>query len=565
MGFLSYAGKYSIGQDELKYGILLDADLTYPTLGLREGSQTVRVPEPRITEDGIEFLGYRFPNDEDGKIRVGRLLRASVSHITSHGVCASPTFVEPISHPTRFVDTVLRDLQVDAFLKVSHPDRLLDIAYSNALAVASFRRLDRVFLPATRVMAAILSKIFVGRLPGGLEEDESALVEDFSEKLLDIKTRFTKEEDNEEEIGSEIAETADLLLMRLRDFGPFVEVPLFPHTENVSTCSIFSKRDAPDDSEVVPLFREALKNLRGDAPGGDEVSTFWDKAVDVECVQAFSNNKIERGKEEKFLKAIEERLGPTRFKSIETPPENYGLYLKARDVIGGSSRRLLTNIMVVSNLEFEGIRKNYGVLDLQDAIQVVASKTERSDLFQRDELMKKSFSIAVLFDVSESVGMYAIENRARAVCIAEAIGGFLVDVSSCALYAFSDRLYVIKDGSEPFSRKVRARIGGVPFGGTTYMPDAMIAAAEFLKTKIEEQKILIVISDGVPYGYPGVHESLKEFTETFEEQGLIIIGIGVDTEKMGDLFRYSTAVYSQKDLIKKVSEIFMAASMQELT
>jgi len=164
--------------------------------------------------------------------------------------------------------------------------------------------------------------------------------------------------------------------------------------------------------------------------------------------------------------------------------------------------------------------------------------------------------------VSESVGMYALENRARAVCIAEAIGGFLVDVSSCAL---SDRLYVIKDGSEPFSRKVRARIGGVPFGGTTYMPDAMIAAAEFLKTKIEEQKILIVISDGVPYGYPEIHESLKEFTETFEEQGLIIIGIGVDTEKMGDLFKYSTAVYSQKDLIKKVSEIFMAASMQELT
>lgn len=565
MGFLSYAGKYSLGRDELKFSILLDSDLTYPTLGWREGSQTVRVPEPRITEDGIEFLGYGFPNDEDGKIRVGRLLRASVSHITSHGVCVSPTFVEPISHPTRFVDTVLRDLQVDAFLKTSHPDRLLDIAYSNALAVASFRRLDRVFLPATRVMAAVLSKIFVGRLLEGLEEDEAALVEDFSGKLLEIKTHFTKEEDNEEEMGIKLAETADWLVMRLRDFGPFVEAPLFPHTENASSCSIFSKRDAPGDSEVEPLFLEAIENLRGDAPREEEISTFWDKSVDVECVQAFSNNMIERGKEEKFLKAIEERLGPTRFRSIETPPEDYGLYLKARNIIGGSSRRLMTNIMVVSNLEFEGIRKNYGVLNLQDAIQVVASKTERSDLFLRDELMKKSFAIAILFDVSESVGMYALENRARAVCIAEAISGFLTDVSSCALYAFSDRLYVIKDGSEPFSRKVRSRIGGVPFGGATYMPDALKAAAEFLKTKIEEQKLLIVISDGVPFGYPGVRESLMELTEAFEEQGLIIIGIGVDTEKMGDLFRYSTAVYSQKDLIKKVGEIFMAASMQELT
>jgi hypothetical protein len=46
--------------------------------------------------------------------------------------------------------------------------------------------------------------------------------------------------------------------------------------------------------------------------------------------------------------------------------------------------------------------------------------------------------------------------------------------------------------------------------------------------------------------------------------GMILIGIGVDTERMGEHFRYSAGVYSQKDLINNVARIFLKASMSEL-
>jgi nitric oxide reductase activation protein len=288
------------------------------------------------------------------------------------------------------------------------------------------------------------------------------------------------------------------------------------------------------------------------------------RSEEVAGVQVFSNSKIEKDKEVKILARMREGLSDTRFRSIEMPPEDYHEYLRAKDIVGGSSRRLLNNIMQASNLEFEDIRKKYGVLDLSDAVQVVASKSDRSDVFLRDELMKQSFALVVLIDVSRSMGTAERENRARAICVADAMATFVTENTSCAIYAFSDRLYVLKDGSEAFSKSVRARIGGVPFEGTTYMPDALKAAAEFLKSKAEEQRIILVISDGYPYGYEGIYEALEENTLAYMGGGMILIGIGVDTERMGEYFKYSAGVYSQKDLINNVSRIFLRASMSEL-
>ncbi|MFQ6053900.1 MAG: hypothetical protein ACE5OO_06725, partial [Candidatus Bathyarchaeia archaeon] len=147
---------------------------------------------------------------------------------------------------------------------------------------------------------------------------------------------------------------------------------------------------------------------------------------------------------------------------------------------------------------------------------------------------------------------------------AEAVKDIIPDPKAWAFYAFSDRLYVLKDGSEAYSRRVRARIGGVPFDGATYMPDALKAAAEFLRGKTEEQRIIFILSDGYPFGYPGVTEALAEVTELYEGRGVIIIGIGFDTERMGALFKYNAAVYSQRDLIKRVGRVFLRASMEEL-
>ena len=563
MGFLDYAGTLSLQKDPLKVKILIDSRWAYPGLGWDGSMPVVRVPEPRTSDEAIEFLGYVFPPDETGKIRVGRLFRAAVTHLTAHTLMGQPP-TEATSHPARFTGTLLRDLQADAYVAASHPERLADLAYANALAVSSMKRLERIYLPATRVMTAILSKALAGRLNGELAEAEIQLVEEVLDRLSEAKEIYAASLNGEETNVDELEETAGWIAGRIGELGPFVETPGFPHAENASSCSIYVQRSPPRDQEIEPYFMDAMDALGGAPPDGGAMVSCWGRAVDVECLQAFSSTIIQREKERKVLRRLEERLSQSRFKSIEIPEPAYSEYLRARELIGGSSRRLLNSIIVATNFEFEDIRKKYGVLDLADAIQVIASKSPRNDIFMRDEIMKRSFSIAILLDVSRSMRTTPLENRARAICVAEAAKDIITDPHSWAFYAFSDRLYVLKDGSEAYSRRVRARIGGVPLDGATYMADALRAAADFLKGKLEEQRIIFVLSDGYPFGYPDADEEVKETVRFYEEKGIIIIGIGFDTARMESLFRYSTAVYDQRDLIKKVGSIFLQASREEL-
>jgi hypothetical protein len=563
MGFLDYATKISLQRDRLRVKLLVHPNFKYATLIPEAETYTLRFPEPKISDENIEFLGYNFPPDNFGKTRTGRLFRAMVSHITSHTVKELPLILESQSQPARFTNAIIRDLYVDAYMGAEHPERLADLAYANALATASIKRLDNVFLSATRVMAALLSKVFGGRLLEGLSGKEATMVAEAAERLKDAKESLSASLGDGVIDVEGLRETAEWLVGSLRDFGPFVEVPLLPHTENISSCRIFSEQ--PTEEEVIEqFFLDAVKAIDGEPPENEGIAACWDKSDDVEYQQAFSTRQIERAKEEKFLNQLEERLQPSRFKSIEVPPEDYTEYLRAREQIGGAAKRLLNNVIQATNFEFEDIRKKYGVLDLQDAIQVVANKSERSDVFMRDMLMKQSYAIVVLLDVSRSMRASALENRARAVCLAEAAEGVVSDSDSCAFYAFSDRLYVLKDGSETFSR-VRSRIGGVPFEGNTYMPEALEAAADFLRGQGATQRLIIILSDGSPFGYSNIYESLKETNQTNEERGVVTVGIGLNTKKMEPLFKHSTAVYSQKDLIKKVGSLFIQAAQEELT
>jgi uncharacterized protein YegL len=564
MVFLEYAGTLSPQKDSLKIKILTDPKLVYPDTTLDGPIPVVRLPEPMASEENIEFLGYTFPEGEESRIKIGRLFRAAVVHAVARTQAQPPITLKARSHSAEFIDVLLTDFFADLYVAVSNPERLLDLAYANAFALSSTRSLENIFLPSTRVMTALLSTVFVGNLNGSLYGGEEDFVGEAVRRISVMKERFTEALSGKEVDAEELEENANQLIDGLRDFGPFVEKPIFPHVGDPSSCSIYHRSDAPLDHEVEPYFMDSLETFGGESPE-EVMASSWRKQVDVECLQAFSSNLIQRRKEAKIVRELEERLLDTRFKSIEVPgPSDYSEYLRARELIGGSTRRLLNNIIIASNFEFEDIRKKYGVLNLQDAIQVVASDSPRNDIFMRDEIMKRSFSIVILLDVSKSMKTNPIENRARAICIAEAAKDIITDSHSWAVYAFSDRLYVIKDGSEAYSRMVRGRIGAVPFDGATYMPDAIVAAADFLKDKVEEQRIIFILSDGFPFGYPEIHEVLEEVTRTYEELGVIIIGVGVDTERMGKYFRYSTPVYSQKDLVKKVGSVFLTASMEEL-
>jgi len=212
----------------------------------------------------------------------------------------------------------------------------------------------------------------------------------------------------------------------------------------------------------------------------------------------------------------------------------------------------------------EDPRQEMGQLDLPSVIQAMASNKPATDVFVLDEFLKPSFAWSLIFDVSNSMQVKGEYGRALAIAVAEAARELMTDPTSWTFFGFSDRLYILKDSSESFSKRVRARIGGLRFEGLTYIPDAIQVAGKMLAKRFEEQRVLIVISDGWPYGYPNMPISLKECVDDLVRKGVIVLGIGVETDRMGNFFHLHASVYTAKDLINKVGSVYAGASEKAL-
>ncbi len=567
MGFQEYAWTLSIQKDDLKVRVRTDSNLDQPRFALDEAGFTIEFPVPRIVDqDKMSYLGYEFPRDQTGKAKVGRLFRASALHLTTHTLLPVSSGKIALLTSTRympdsFAEATVGDLYVNSYISALYPDRLPDIAYANSLAFANMKPMERIFNPATRVMAALLAKLNIGTFKGSLSSDEEKTLNQLNLVLNSLKkTIFTSLSDKQVDLEEALTEAARKLSEGLEPYGPFLEAPSLPYTERISPCSVFVQREMPSESETESTFRKSLETLGCTRPTEGSMNSYWKKEMDFEALQAFDSEIHEKDREEKILSKLNEYVAGTNFNSVDFPEEDYTQYLRIRTLLAGGSRRLLDSLRVAQDALDEDPGKEMGQLDLTSVIQAILSKKPATDVFFKDEYLSKSFAWSIIFDVSASMRVKADFARALAIVVAEATKELLMDPGSWTLFAFSDRFYVLKDSSEAYTQKVRARIGGLRFQGLTYMPDAIRVAGQILAKRYDEQRFLIVISDGWPYGYSNMSEALKESIETVQKKGIIVLGIGVETDKMGELFKLSSPVYSQKDLIKRFSKIYTDSS-----
>jgi nitric oxide reductase activation protein len=96
------------------------------------------------------------------------------------------------------------------------------------------------------------------------------------------------------------------------------------------------------------------------------------------------------------------------------------------------------------------------------------------------------------------------------------------------------------------------------------MPEAIQFAGNVLGKRFDEQRFLIVISDGWPYGYENIDDKLSKTINALQKKGVIIIGVGVETDKMKDFFKLNSVILDAKDLIKDFARIYVNASTTAL-
>ncbi|MGD0645974.1 MAG: VWA domain-containing protein [Candidatus Bathyarchaeia archaeon] len=570
MGFIDYAWAVSLQKDNTKVKILQDSALVQPVLQIDNFGFTIKLPTVHLLEEGnVSFLGYKFAANNSGKSKIGRLFRASVLHITTHTL--APFSKEKIvpkesdSIVEAFAKSLINDTYLNAYIQARYPDRFFDIAYANAVAYKKIKSSERIFTSSTKLMTALLTKLNTGLIKNSPGAQEEQIVNQLFNDLMALKERFlVLIADGQIKLDELFDEKVKDIKRLLEPFGPFLEAPSLRHTESLGRCSIYSEVETSGDKDFESLFAKSLTSLGVTVPAINNIDQCWRPETEAEALQAFNSDNYQKQREEKILLKINSYVALTRFKSVSIPDEDYTQYLRARNLVQGAGRRLLDILRSAFNYLDEDPRQEMGQLDLAAVIQSLASNKPATDVFVLDEYLKPNFAWSLIFDVSKSMQVKGEYGRALAIAVAEAAKELMTDPTSWTFFAFSDKFYILKDGSESYSKRVRARIGGLKFDGLTYIPDAIQIAGKMLAKRFEEQRCLIVISDGWPYGYPNMPLALKEGVDDLLKKGVMVIGIGVETDRIGKFFQLHASVYTQKDLINKFGSLYANASAKAL-
>jgi len=307
-------------------------------------------------------------------------------------------------------------------------------------------------------------------------------------------------------------------------------------------------------------FVNCLEHFGGRLPSSESAERTRRKIAETEAIQVYDSWKRQKEKDEATVDRYEKLIPSTKFKSVEIPQQDYTAFLRARARCKSEAHRLIESLLVASDALDEDPRKVYGVLDLQEVIQVIASKSPRMDVFMLDENLSKSYSWVILLDASKSMKYlkdFAVE---LFILLAEVANSLLMDPASWGMYAFNDRFLIIKDVKERYNARVKSRIGGIEFEGFTYLPDALRIAAQIIKTRAENLRLVTIVSDGWPYGYPDMAAALSETLNFLEGGNIAVLGIGVKSRQMELLFKSCSTVYNLRDLTKKFSNLYLTAS-----
>jgi len=557
--------------------VFLRDAILFPVFGRDENGDILCFAKPkRMQNDRISYLGWLFDsNNEVHRTVLWRIFKTSIHHLSSHVVTSNFEAYAQWSKNkdidlATFAVSSVEDAVARAYLKSFFPSYIVDYAFANTISYLAMKPFHMITNDTLRIMAAILSNFSAGLSKGKLNEKTEKEVNDSVSALKRIENAVQKElldrakmqkEENppsfKDLLFDERVKTADFIYEILEDHGPTSEVPSLPYTESHGKNSIFYRNFVPVDNEIEPVLKKALEIFDFQVTQQEDIhNELTGKSIQNEVSQVFTSWEAKEALQMKILEEYRILGKGTHFKSFGFPEEDYTEFVRRQNLLGSTVRRTLEKLRLFRNVGGEDFRQEVGALDLQEAIQVIASKSPRTDVFVRDELQTQDEMWTILIDASHSLSFFTGEVQGIALCMAEVARRLMVNQASWSMFAFNNGFYIIKDFSEPYTNHTRARIGGLKHSGMTYLPDGLLMAAEALKRKTGELKILVAVSDFFPSGYGDVEKALAESAKKVEKSGIGVIGIGINSSAVKKYFRTHCVVENPYDLMKKFVKAF---------
>jgi hypothetical protein len=541
-----------------KLKILLHDDLRYPYLGKDSAGLVLHLVKPKRLENNmVYFQGLKLNlEDPTHKRLIWYMFKASVYHLCLHLHLSDFSLYsrwakDKHSNLSTFVISLVEDAIIGKYLKQSFEWTLPEIAYANTVSFLRMKNVRGLSNKLSRIMTSILLYFNLGKVKGNLSE----------EMLLDVQAITSiLQKMGENPTTDERLDAATKIYNTLASYGETFEVPSLLYMESHGTNDLFYMQSIPEEKEIQLILPEALTVLNPEMANQEKSKNALKNLKEGEAQQVLVRWSEYENAKLKILKSYAELGKETKFEDFEFPVENYADYLRRRTLLSSPIRRILSQLRLLKNVGGEDFRQESGFIDLQEAIQVIASKSQRTDIFAREELQTREDAWSILIDASHSLNMFHGEVRGIAVCLAEVAKTLILDQNSWGMYAFNNKFYVIKDFTERYNTRVKARIGGLTHGGFTYLPDAVWLATQALTKRIEEARVLVVVSDFFPAGYDDSEEKLKENIRKIERTGVGIIGIGVNSRAVKQYVRTSCVVEGPYDIMKKFTKAFVEYS-----
>lgn len=542
------------GADQSGFRLILSDSAQRPTVGLEGEGFVVKLPVPRREGEGLVSVQGLFADaDDQGWPILWRLFKASLYHAAFHvmhpGIRVYSSWAKgKDKYAAVYAISLLEDYRVTLAAKKEWLGVMGDIAYANYLGAMRMTPLDEIESRGLRMASKLLLSLWGVSPQPGARKDEDREVLGLAERVRGMV------ENSLDDPQSPLLTKAADLVYKAFDSSVLPQIPSFPHTEAHSGDSLFGDHLVGSGGKDVARMSAALGALGVNSLPEDDESS---KTEFNEALQAITDDEAHRQKVRDYYSKL---LAGTRLSGVVVPQGDYSAFMRSRAELAGPIRNIKNQLMMVKNVTDEEQGKESGQIDMTMAMQVIASRSKRTDIFIREELLLKDEAWAILVDSSKSVSSSSLQIRGIATCLAEVASSLMGQDSKWGLFGFNDSFQVIKDFDERYTTEAKARIGGLSQQGATLLPDALVTAAKALGSRTTDTKYLVVVSDCLPTGYAGIEEELVARIDKVAKGGTLLIGIGVQSSAVKKYFKVNAELTSAYEMMK-----FFVRAYKELT
>ena len=493
--------------------LLLSERFPYPSIQFQTTIE-VKIPIPKKSENGTTYSGYFFRDTLEEQTTAWGLFLATVYHLASHVAVSNYSLYEKWMKnktPKNYWKVIdfIEDDAVERYLSATNPD-----IWENILQI------NKKF-PKTII-----------------DKKETKFVQNLGSKMIDsIKQEMNNEtlQCFDKEHQENILEWASKLYRHHQVLSS--EPPFFYEQHNSNQSVIFQK----NQMEIYPSgkFQNTIKKL-------------------------YFLYEEEKERLRQVLHNIRKDVDGLNFDEIILPNEDIYKFFQLKEKNKKIIKKIREQIRTVVNNQEDPRTNFYGEIDMELAIQAIASHSERyAEVFYKDEEQRIEETWAILIDNSASLRLRFEPVKDFMLCLAEASDELTGPSGSWGLYSYDQKFSILKDHKGKYNQDVRARIGGLQSGGLSYTPDAILLAGRMLSKNTADLKHLFVFTDDFPTGLWNYDKKLYLAIKEVERMGIEVIGIGLSSN-ISQYFTDSCWGDDIRDLVHKFIRIYRMKSQKFL-